>query len=291
MEKLNMSKYSMYLNKKSYKENNFVVIADNENKGHEVYTLSYCEDSIDFCCNDSQSVLLLDFYEKLFDSNIILLDNWNFFTILFNLSESELTVEKKKFDNAFKNYGKYDYYFSEENNEVTLNVERIEKLKSILNIRNKKYQDEIYIYTTTNKKSLLIDFIAFFFKFHSNKVIRRCENCQKWFIPNNKVDTKYCNRISPQYSDKTCKEAMILIKKIQNEKSDETKRFEKKIYNKLRTAYKNYEKESDKLKLEIFMKTKEEMKQKLKNSVITEKEYQEWLLSHYVREEKQNGII
>ena len=36
--------------------------------------------------------------------------------------------------------------------------------------------------------------------------IKKCENCGKYFIPQMTGFTKYCNRPSPQKSNKTCKE-------------------------------------------------------------------------------------
>lgn len=36
--------------------------------------------------------------------------------------------------------------------------------------------------------------------------IRRCKNCGNYFIPENRTDEVYCNRISPQNNKKTCKE-------------------------------------------------------------------------------------
>ena len=40
----------------------------------------------------------------------------------------------------------------------------------------------------------------------SNQKINKCLNCGKYFIPKSKSNEKYCDRISPQNSKKTCKQ-------------------------------------------------------------------------------------
>ena len=37
-------------------------------------------------------------------------------------------------------------------------------------------------------------------------IIKKCNNCNNYFIPESRSDEKYCNRKSPQNSNKTCKE-------------------------------------------------------------------------------------
>ena len=39
-----------------------------------------------------------------------------------------------------------------------------------------------------------------------NKTIKKCKNCEKYFIPKNRSDEEYCYNISPQNNKKTCKE-------------------------------------------------------------------------------------
>lgn len=40
----------------------------------------------------------------------------------------------------------------------------------------------------------------------NNITIKKCKNCENYFIPQNRTDEIYCDRISPQNSNKTCKE-------------------------------------------------------------------------------------
>lgn len=40
----------------------------------------------------------------------------------------------------------------------------------------------------------------------SGKTVRRCENCGRYFIPENRSDTLYCDNPSPEVPEMTCKE-------------------------------------------------------------------------------------
>ena len=40
----------------------------------------------------------------------------------------------------------------------------------------------------------------------NNIIIKKCKNCNNYFIPESRTDEVYCNRISPQNPNKTCKE-------------------------------------------------------------------------------------
>lgn len=48
--------------------------------------------------------------------------------------------------------------------------------------------------------------ISFFTCLTKNLNIKQCENCRKYFIAYQRSDEKYCNRISPQDTNKTCKQ-------------------------------------------------------------------------------------
>ena len=40
----------------------------------------------------------------------------------------------------------------------------------------------------------------------NDKVIRKCKNCGKYFVPENRSDTLYCDNASPQNNTMTCKQ-------------------------------------------------------------------------------------
>lgn len=60
------------------------------------------------------------------------------------------------------------------------------------------------VYSVSNMLSLLA--LEYFHLSETNKHIRKCRNCGAFFIPRNRSDTVYCDRISPQDSSKTCKQ-------------------------------------------------------------------------------------
>ena len=54
----------------------------------------------------------------------------------------------------------------------------------------------------------LNDLLNVYFNYfiEKNICIRKCKNCGKYFIPQDRTDEKYCDDISPQNPRKTCKE-------------------------------------------------------------------------------------
>lgn len=65
------------------------------------------------------------------------------------------------------------------------------------------------IFTLRNYEiSSLKDLFCVFFNYllENNITINKCKNCGKYFIPANRTDEKYCENVSPQNANKTCKE-------------------------------------------------------------------------------------
>lgn len=54
-----------------------------------------------------------------------------------------------------------------------------------------------------------------------NKVLRQCANCGHWFVPENRSDTLYCDRISPQEPTMDCKTYASQRLWYQKQKQDE----------------------------------------------------------------------
>jgi len=115
----------------------------------------------------------------------------------------------------------------------------------------------------------------------SGYTFKKCGNCGKWFVPYTNKNEEYCNRISPQYNDKTCKEANILIKSNERIKNDEVQKLQKRVYNlhrsKLEAGY------GDPEKFEQFKQDKATWKEELDKGMKTEEEYITWLKSHYTK--------
>ena len=114
-----------------------------------------------------------------------------------------------------------------ENNQITLANNMLLSCYKNLKEKTKKEHlsdDEVYselfemnknllkgneIFTLRNYEiSSLKDLFCVFFNYllENNITINKCKNCGKYFIPANRTDEKYCENISPQNSNKTCKE-------------------------------------------------------------------------------------
>ena len=71
------------------------------------------------------------------------------------------------------------------------------------------YYREYYIYNDDEWKIKTNYYMAILNELIKHKyTINKCKNCGKWFVAFSKSDQKYCNRISPQIKNKTCKDAV-----------------------------------------------------------------------------------
>lgn len=119
----------------------------------------------------------------------------------------------------------------------------------------------------------------FFELLHSTDyVVKKCKNCGKYFIPQNRSDEIYCDRISPQDENKSCKEygAQATYKeKLQN---DETLKLYRRIYmQKQMLVKRNPDIEQYKNDFEKFKSESKIWKKDVKENRKTEDEYLEWL--------------
>ena len=112
----------------------------------------------------------------------------------------------------------------------------------------------------------------------NNIKVKRCRNCQKYFIPYNRSDTMYCDEPAPQNPTKSCKEYAsqeLYYKKIT---SNPVSKLHRKIYQqKQMLAKRNPDIEAYKTDFENFKTASKEWKKKVKNSIATENEYLQWL--------------
>jgi hypothetical protein len=63
-----------------------------------------------------------------------------------------------------------------------------------------KYVDTFYFYTLAD-----VLYFEFMNVIKGNVVIRRCKNCNRYFVPSGRSDAKYCNELAPG-SEKSCAE-------------------------------------------------------------------------------------
>lgn len=144
--------------------------------------------------------------------------------------------------------------------------------------------NDIELFTTYRVNSIqeLLN-ISFMEIFKKGITICKCKNCGKYFIPENRTDEVYCNRISPQNPSKTCKEygakktyrEGLKSRPISNEHNRTSQFYRMKI--------KRCSNEKEKEKLAVrFDKYKTEFKEKKKeydNKKVTEIDFVKWIKS------------
>lgn len=127
----------------------------------------------------------------------------------------------------------------------------------------------------------------------NNYLIKKCKNCGKYFIPPHKADTKYCERISPQYPTLSCKQAQKYIKQLKREHGDETERLRKNVYNLLRNKLYGKKAEDDQIYNELrsqlfdFVEQSTKWKSTIKEHPDKTDEYLKWLNSFKVHKRKK----
>ncbi len=108
----------------------------------------------------------------------------------------------------------------------------------------------------------------------NNRIIRKCKNCKKFFMPSGRSDTLYCERKAPQ-SDRSCREvgaANVYKKKVNGDPLLETYNKVYKKYN-ARVRYK-------KMTQQEFCNWSgmaREMRDKVKTGEISPKLFEQWL--------------
>ena len=137
--------------------------------------------------------------------------------------------------------------------------------------------EQYFCIKSKDSKSLIEQLcVASVFHILSNQhIFKKCENCGKLFVPS-KQDAKYCDRISPQYASRTCKEAVIYKNRIAREKQSEAGRIYKSIYT-MKYVRGDFE------DIRRFMGDAQNWRDDIKRGSKTEGEYIDWLKTHYVR--------
>ena len=109
-----------------------------------------------------------------------------------------------------------------------------------------------------------------------NIVIKKCKNCGKFFVPDNRIDEIYCNNIYE--NNKTCKEVGPFRTKQKLMKENDDLRIYRNVYQKLLLRTRRnpendkYEKDFEQFKLKNI-----ELKEKIEKGKLTQEEYMEWL--------------
>lgn len=123
-----------------------------------------------------------------------------------------------------------------------------------------------------------------------NKQLKRCGNCGKYFIPYNRLDTLYCDRISPQDSGKTCKEYGAYRQYQNNIKNNDTAKLYRNIYQqKQMMVRRNPDISEYKDDFEMYKSLTKKWKKDIKDGVKTEQQFYEWLKGVKEKKVLDNG--
>lgn len=224
-----------------------------------------------------KSSTILDMYFSMFDVDYINKDNWKLFSMISNLETprklTKYTMNNKIIDN--------DGILSSCIKNNTIDRAKVKQVYNAFLDDKKSLINISFNYLCNNSKDLMNVIIQNIFDRKSNVVIKRCENCGKLYIPK-KLDTKYCDRISPQFNDKTCKQAMDIIKKSEA-LNDPIKRLYKNIYNTLYISYSNNKNKESKKLFNDFVRDSKIKDLEYKKGIISQEDYDNWLRSFYKR--------
>lgn len=126
-------------------------------------------------------------------------------------------------------------------------------------------------------------------------VIRKCGNCGRYFIPENRSDTVYCNNISPQYSEMTCRQYGSQRLWYDRQKDDDLATLSRNILSaKSMLAKRNPDIPEYTRAYDYFRSERLRWKREVKEGRKSRDAYREWLLSmrsqKIIKEEHSIGI-
>ena len=112
------------------------------------------------------------------------------------------------------------------------------------------------------------------------KIIRICQNCGRYFIPENRTDTIYCNNTSPQDCTRTCKQYGAQRLWYERQKDDELATLSRNILSaKSMLAKRNPDIPAYTLSYDYFRIERKKWKQDVVAGYKAREEYRTWLLS------------
>lgn len=114
---------------------------------------------------------------------------------------------------------------------------------------------------------------------NSSKTVRKCENCSRYFIPENRSDTLYCDHPSPQVPTMTCKEYGSQRLWYARQKDDELATLSRNILSaKSMLAKRNKDIPEYAQSYDYFRTERKHWKKAVEDGTRTRDEYREWLL-------------
>ena len=150
--------------------------------------------------------------------------------------------------------------------------------KSLYEIFKNNYKVGTDIYKYEFEYLIEICDITIYYIVKNDYSINKCENCGKYFIPFLRSDTLYCDRISPQDNNKTCKEYGSQEAYKRNLEENEAQGLSRKIYMQIQMAAKRNKNISKYAQaFENFKIQSKRWKNDVKSGNKTEAEFIEWL--------------
>ena len=114
----------------------------------------------------------------------------------------------------------------------------------------------------------------------NKKVIKRCDNCGKFFIPISKSNEIFCDNLYGT-TNKTCKQVGAAISYNNKLKKDDVQRKYRSTYSNWCMLVKRYpDIESYKLNFEIWKKEAKKFKDDIKKGLSTNDDFLDWLEIH-----------
>ena len=260
---------------KKYGINFFLNLTDIKYSDFPVSTEEY-ENSLDILINDHKYVFSLFRQDLMLDIEYIF--NMNNLEEIKDLTPLQRFQVMTNSDFRSKTLDKID------NNKVKINLSAFEILRDYSNypmrqdetqriVSKANINSSYFIECTDIIQTLLIELLEIA---KLNIEIKKCRNCGKFFVPDNRSDEIYCSNIYE--NDKTCKEIghFKVQQKLMQENDD--LRIYRNVYQKLllRTR-RNPSNTKYAREFEIFKDDNNKWKENISKGISTEKEYIEWL--------------
>ena len=112
----------------------------------------------------------------------------------------------------------------------------------------------------------------------SEKALRKCSLCGKYFVPESRSDEMYCRFPNADFGNKPCKVAYKRIAQNEREQNDVQLQLNKKIYNRLRNR--------SKTELDLYMKRRAKVKPANRENKEANERYTQWLTDYEVKTRK-----
>lgn len=140
--------------------------------------------------------------------------------------------------------------------------------------KNQNFHIKSYLYSFNSLMSAYYFCVLYFIE--NNIPIKICKNCRKYFIPENRISSVYCNRIFE--NNKTCREVGAINAYNEKLKKDEVNLlYRRTLSAKKMLANRNPDIPIYLEKYEKWKKEANKFKQDIKNGTKTEEEFKQWI--------------